>query len=115
MDDKDICDDLGESDLDSEDCCSSIQDLIEDAKLTSKAQTLAPDQGPKSMMDNLMQQLDKLTIQLAQYEESSSVPLMTMNQTLICFMCDMNGQGIQECTQMKEFITLGVLEVDVNN
>ncbi len=58
------------------------------------------------MMDDLMQQLDKLTIQLAQYEESSSVPLMTMNQSLICFVCNANAnsQGIQECTQMKEFI-----------
>ncbi len=33
-------------------------------KLMSKAQILAPDQGLKSMMDDLMQQLDKLMIQL---------------------------------------------------
>ncbi len=74
-------------------------------KSMSKAQTLTPDQGLKSMMDDLTQQLDKLMVQLAQYEKSSSVPLMTMNQSLLCFMCDMNGQGIQE-SQMKEFIAL---------
>ena len=37
-----------------------------------------------------------------------------MNQSLLCFTCDVNSQGIQE-SQMKEFIALGVLKVNVNN
>ena len=117
-DDKDICDDLIESDLDSEDCLDhfdSSQDLAEDMKSMSIVQTQVPDQNLKSKLVELTEQLDKLTVQLAQYEKPSPVPLVIMNQSLKCFMCNEYGHGIQDCTQMKEFIALGVLKVDMNN
>ena len=66
--DKDICDNLDESDLDSEDHsdhCGSSQDLVEDMKLMSIVQTQVPDQNSKSKLVELMEQLDKLMVQLA--------------------------------------------------
>ena len=45
--------------------CSSSQDLVEDMKLMSIVQTQVPDQNSKSKLVELMEQLDKLMVQLA--------------------------------------------------
>ena len=70
----------------------------------------------KSCMDDLANQISKLTIELTRlHEQPKTTPQASISEMWHCFMCKGEGHRVKDCPETKAFVAAGVLRYDLSN